>query len=158
MRDAATGQVRTELGAWSLLPVLRPDDPLVGVRRGADGRMVVAELDLVAGRARIVDVLPGIAGSCQASLPVLLCQRLDGTTASVAVDAVSDSVIDLGELRHGTDPEPMPRPPRAHGRQLRCALVVLLALVTLAASAVVTAPAGPGDAAGPARVRRHDRW
>ncbi|MEU8159050.1 PQQ-binding-like beta-propeller repeat protein [Micromonospora parva] len=81
VRDAATGQVRTELGGWSLMPVLDADDPLVGVRRGDDGRMVVAELDLVAGRARIVDVLPGIAGSCQASLPVLLCQRLDGTTA-----------------------------------------------------------------------------
>lgn len=81
VRDAATGRVRTELGAWSLLPVLRPDDPLVGARRSDDGRMVVAELDLVAGRTRIVDVLPGIAGSCQASLPVLLCQRLDGTTA-----------------------------------------------------------------------------
>ncbi|MDG9677813.1 hypothetical protein [Micromonospora sp. DH14] len=70
-----------DLGGWSLMPVLDADDPLVGVRRGDDGRMVVAELDLVAGRARIVDVLPGIAGSCQASLPVLLCQRLDGTTA-----------------------------------------------------------------------------
>ncbi|MET7372131.1 PQQ-binding-like beta-propeller repeat protein [Micromonospora arida] len=81
VRDAATGQVRIELGVWNLMPVLGPDDPLVGVRRGDDGRMVVAELDLVAGRTRIVDVLPGIAGSCQASLPVLLCQRLDGTTA-----------------------------------------------------------------------------
>ncbi|MET8261282.1 PQQ-binding-like beta-propeller repeat protein [Micromonospora sp. NPDC005205] len=81
VRDAATGQVRIELGVWSLMPVLGPDDPLVGVRRSDDGRMVVAELDLVAGRTRIVDVLPGIAGSCQASLPVLLCQRLDGTTA-----------------------------------------------------------------------------
>ncbi|MBG6067173.1 outer membrane protein assembly factor BamB family protein [Micromonospora ureilytica] len=81
VRDAATGQERVELGEWSLLPVLRPDDPLAGVRRGDDGRMVVAELDLVTGRTRIVDVLPGIAGSCQASLPVLLCQRLDGTTA-----------------------------------------------------------------------------
>ncbi|MEU1589188.1 PQQ-binding-like beta-propeller repeat protein [Micromonospora sp. NPDC005710] len=81
VRDAATGQVQVELGAWSLLPVLRPDDSLVGARRSDGGRLVVAELDLVAGRTRIVDVLPGIAGSCQASLPVLLCQRLDGTTA-----------------------------------------------------------------------------
>ncbi|MFI6781019.1 PQQ-binding-like beta-propeller repeat protein [Micromonospora sp. NPDC050276] len=81
VRDAATGQARTELGEWNLMPVLGADDPLVGVRQGDDGRLVVAELDLVAGRARIVDVLPGIAGSCQASLPILLCQRLDGTTA-----------------------------------------------------------------------------
>ncbi|MEU7923395.1 PQQ-binding-like beta-propeller repeat protein [Micromonospora zamorensis] len=81
VRDAATGQVRTELGAWGLLPVLGPYDPLVGLRQGADGRMVVAELDLVAGQARILDVLRVIAGSCQASLPVLLCQRVDGATA-----------------------------------------------------------------------------
>ncbi|MET8357094.1 PQQ-binding-like beta-propeller repeat protein [Micromonospora sp. NPDC005171] len=49
---------------------------------------------------------------------------------------MSGSVIDLGELRYDPDPEPMPRPPRAHGRPLRCALVLLLALVTLAAAAV----------------------
>ncbi|MCG5472844.1 PQQ-like beta-propeller repeat protein [Micromonospora sp. LAH09] len=64
---------------------------------------------------------------------------------------MSDPVIDLGELRHGTDPEPLPRPPRANGRQVRCGLVLLLALVTLAASAVspprrapLTLPARPG--------------
>jgi outer membrane protein assembly factor BamB len=62
------------------------------------------------------------------------------------------SVIDLGELRHGSEPDPLPRPPRAHGRLLRCALVVLLMLVTLAAATVpqprrapVTIPAVPGS-------------
>ncbi|MEU8215132.1 PQQ-binding-like beta-propeller repeat protein [Micromonospora taraxaci] len=79
--DAATGQVRVVLGEWALMQVLGPGTPLVGVRSGDDGLMVVAELDLVARRPRIVDVLPAIAGSCQASLPMLLCQRLDGTTA-----------------------------------------------------------------------------
>lgn len=81
VRDSATGQVRAELGRWNLIPTLRPADPLVGVRLGDDGRLVVAELDLVAGRARIIDVLPGIAGSCQAALPTLLCRRTDGSTA-----------------------------------------------------------------------------
>ncbi|MGW5560980.1 outer membrane protein assembly factor BamB family protein [Micromonospora sp. NPDC003944] len=64
---------------------------------------------------------------------------------------MSDSVIDLGELRHGSEPESLPRPTRAHGRPLRCALVVLFALVTLAAAAVspprrapVLLPAPPG--------------
>ncbi|MET8041670.1 PQQ-binding-like beta-propeller repeat protein [Micromonospora sp. NPDC005215] len=79
VRDAATGRTRTELGDWDLVPVLRPTDPLVGLRRGDDGRTVVAELDLAAGHARILDLLPDVAGSCQASLPVLLCQRLDGS-------------------------------------------------------------------------------
>ncbi|MFG1913415.1 PQQ-binding-like beta-propeller repeat protein [Micromonospora sp. NPDC048898] len=45
-------------------------------------------------------------------------------------------VIDLGELRHGPDPEPLPRPPRATGRPLRCALVLLLVLATLVSAAV----------------------
>ncbi|MEV4715736.1 PQQ-binding-like beta-propeller repeat protein [Micromonospora noduli] len=65
---------------------------------------------------------------------------------------MTDSVIDLGELRDDRNPESMPRPPRAHGRPLRCALVVVLALVTLAASAVasprpapVTLPGRPGS-------------
>ncbi|KAB1929944.1 PQQ-binding-like beta-propeller repeat protein [Micromonospora sp. ALFpr18c] len=80
-RDAATGQARAELGQWNLVPTLRPDDPLVGVRPVRDGRLVVAELDLVAGRSRIIDVLPDVVGNCQASLPILLCQRLDGSTA-----------------------------------------------------------------------------
>lgn len=64
---------------------------------------------------------------------------------------MSDPVIDLGVLRHGPDPDPLPRPPRANGRQLRAALVALLALLTLAAAApppppraVVTLPARPG--------------
>ncbi|SCF28734.1 outer membrane protein assembly factor BamB family protein [Micromonospora chokoriensis] len=64
---------------------------------------------------------------------------------------MSDSVIDLGVLRHGPDPDPLPRPPRANGRQLRAALVALLALLTLAAAgappprrAVVTLPVPSG--------------
>ncbi|MBM0234086.1 PQQ-binding-like beta-propeller repeat protein [Micromonospora sp. STR1_7] len=57
------------------------------------------------------------------------------------------SIIDLGELRHTSDPDPLPRPPRADGRPVRCALVLLLVLATLAAAAapprrdVVTLPA-----------------
>ncbi|RLP91725.1 PQQ-binding-like beta-propeller repeat protein [Micromonospora sp. CV4] len=81
VRDAATGQLRNDLGQWDLAPVPRRDDPLIGMRPGADGRMLVAELDLAAGRPRTLDVLPGVAGSCQAAPPVLLCRRLDGSTA-----------------------------------------------------------------------------
>ncbi|MEV7328478.1 PQQ-binding-like beta-propeller repeat protein [Micromonospora sp. NPDC093244] len=80
-RDAATGGGRAELGRWNLVPSLGRDDPLLGVRPLDDGRLVVAELDLAAGRSRIVDVLPDVVGNCQASLPTLLCQRLDGSTA-----------------------------------------------------------------------------
>ncbi|MGC5380761.1 PQQ-binding-like beta-propeller repeat protein [Micromonospora sp. DT68] len=60
-------------------------------------------------------------------------------------------VIDLGELRHGPDPDLLPRPPRANDRRLRCALLLLLVLVTVTAGAalpprrtVVTLPARLG--------------
>lgn len=63
---------------------------------------------------------------------------------------MSDAVIDLGELRDGTDPDPLPRPPSARGRWTRTALVALLVLVGLAASTPhprrvgVTLPASVG--------------
>ncbi|MEV4119545.1 PQQ-binding-like beta-propeller repeat protein [Micromonospora sp. NPDC049645] len=60
-------------------------------------------------------------------------------------------MIDLGELRHGSDPDPLSRPPRANGRSVRYALALLLVLVTVGAAAVppprrtmVTLPARPG--------------
>ncbi|MFF5179266.1 PQQ-binding-like beta-propeller repeat protein [Micromonospora sp. NPDC000316] len=81
VRDAKTGRERTDLGQWGLVSRLRRDDDLIGVRPAAGGRLVVAELDLAAGRARILDVLPGVVGGCQAAPPVLLCRRLDGSTA-----------------------------------------------------------------------------
>jgi hypothetical protein len=80
VRDAASGQVRAELGQWELVPMLRRGDAVIGSRRGADGRFVVAELDLVAGQARIIDVLPDAVGRCQAAPPVLICRRTDNST------------------------------------------------------------------------------
>ncbi|MFI5928091.1 hypothetical protein ACIA3K_19125 [Micromonospora sp. NPDC051543] len=47
---------------------------------------------------------------------------------------MSDAVIDLGELRDGSDPDRLPRPPSSRGRPARTALVALLVLVGLAAS------------------------
>ncbi|MFF0173495.1 hypothetical protein F4558_003784 [Micromonospora profundi] len=41
-------------------------------------------------------------------------------------------LIDLGELRHGPDDDRLPRPPLDKGRPLRCAVVLLLLLVSLA--------------------------
>ncbi|MGC5017665.1 PQQ-binding-like beta-propeller repeat protein [Micromonospora sp. DT47] len=45
------------------------------------------------------------------------------------------TVIDLGELGHGTEPVPEPRRPRAPGRPLRVVLAGLLALLTPVAAA-----------------------
>ncbi|GAB3956471.1 hypothetical protein GCM10027614_68800 [Micromonospora vulcania] len=81
VRELATGRVVAELGRWDVLPRVRPDDPLIGVRPGSDGRLVVAELDLAAGRSRIIDMLPRGTNNCQASSWDLLCARLDGSTA-----------------------------------------------------------------------------
>ncbi|MFF5179267.1 PQQ-binding-like beta-propeller repeat protein [Micromonospora sp. NPDC000316] len=47
---------------------------------------------------------------------------------------MSGPVIDLGELRHGPDTDPLPRPPLAKGRPLRSAVVLLLVLISLAAA------------------------
>ncbi|WP_433317115.1 PQQ-binding-like beta-propeller repeat protein [Micromonospora sp. CA-269861] len=62
------------------------------------------------------------------------------------------SIIELGEIRDEPASAPPVRRPRAAGRPLRCALVVLFALVTLAAAAVspprralVTLPVRPGS-------------
>ncbi|MGV9211990.1 outer membrane protein assembly factor BamB family protein [Micromonospora sp. RB23] len=81
VRDARTGRERAELGRWQLVDQVRREDTLLGVRPTPDGRLVVAELDLDAGRTRILDVLPGVVGGCQAARLVLLCRRLDGSTA-----------------------------------------------------------------------------
>ncbi|MGW3805359.1 outer membrane protein assembly factor BamB family protein [Micromonospora sp. NPDC005113] len=47
-------------------------------------------------------------------------------------------VIELGELRHEPEPDTLPRRPRANGRPLRCALVLLFVLATLVAAGPVS--------------------
>ncbi|MGC4878814.1 PQQ-binding-like beta-propeller repeat protein [Micromonospora sp. DT43] len=79
VRDAATGRERIDLGEWQLVSQLRRGDELLGVRT-AGSHLVVAALDLRTGGTRVLDVLPYVAGGCQAALPVLLCRRLDGST------------------------------------------------------------------------------
>ncbi|MEU7587378.1 PQQ-binding-like beta-propeller repeat protein [Micromonospora sp. NPDC049230] len=63
---------------------------------------------------------------------------------------MTGAVIDLGELRHGPDREPLPRPPRASGRPLRCALVLLLVLATLVSATVP--PRRPAAVTVPAQL------
>ncbi|MFI7605310.1 PQQ-binding-like beta-propeller repeat protein [Micromonospora sp. NPDC049366] len=46
----------------------------------------------------------------------------------------SGPMIDLGELRHEPEPDRLPRPPRAVGRPLRCALALVLLLACLTGS------------------------
>lgn len=76
--EAATGRPLAELGDWELVNWTDPDDPLIGLRRGADGRLRVAELDLTAGRARVFAAPSGLISDCQVGGGVLVCRRLDG--------------------------------------------------------------------------------
>ncbi|MFC4145305.1 PQQ-binding-like beta-propeller repeat protein [Micromonospora mangrovi] len=75
--EATTGRPLAELGDWELADWTDPDAPLIGLRR-ADDRLLVAELDLVEARARVVDALSGVLGDCHVGGHVLVCRRVDG--------------------------------------------------------------------------------
>ncbi|MFR9774987.1 PQQ-binding-like beta-propeller repeat protein [Micromonospora sp. MS34] len=76
--EVATGRVLAELGDWGTIPLDASGALVVGVRRAADGRLLVAELDPAADRARVRDAVPGATGDCRASVTVLVCRRSDG--------------------------------------------------------------------------------
>ncbi|GGO26293.1 outer membrane protein assembly factor BamB family protein [Micromonospora parathelypteridis] len=76
--DPMTGRELAELGRWELAQFAL-GGPLVGVREHPDGGLLVAELDVRAGEARLTDVLPDGARNCQATAAILLCQRVDGS-------------------------------------------------------------------------------
>ncbi|MEU7610892.1 PQQ-binding-like beta-propeller repeat protein [Micromonospora sp. NPDC049204] len=76
--DPTTGEKVAELGRWELA-VVNLDGPLIGTRPHPDGGMVVAELDVRAGEAHVLDVFPDVAGNCQATAGLLLCQLVDGS-------------------------------------------------------------------------------
>ncbi|SCF39183.1 PQQ-binding-like beta-propeller repeat protein [Micromonospora mirobrigensis] len=77
--DAASGRGVADLGDWELVRRMWRDDPLVGVRRAGEHKVLVADLDLTTGEAGNLDVLVGATGDCQAGPAVLLCGRDDGT-------------------------------------------------------------------------------
>ncbi|MEU7587379.1 PQQ-binding-like beta-propeller repeat protein [Micromonospora sp. NPDC049230] len=76
--DALTGQELADLGRWELYDV-DTRGRLLGVRPHPDGGALVGELDVRAGRTRIVDVLPEATGHCQAIDGRLLCSGTGGT-------------------------------------------------------------------------------
>lgn len=79
--DPASGRVRAELGRWDLVDRWGAEGPLLAVRPRTQppGGLVVAELDVNAATARILDVLPEAAGECQSADGGLLCRRRDGS-------------------------------------------------------------------------------
>ncbi|RLK22792.1 outer membrane protein assembly factor BamB [Micromonospora sp. M71_S20] len=75
--DAATGRVTADLGVWTLLPWY-DDDRLLAVRVAKGGGLVVAELDVAAGLARVLDVLREAILDCRSSADALARRRLPG--------------------------------------------------------------------------------
>ncbi|MFU8871391.1 PQQ-binding-like beta-propeller repeat protein [Micromonospora sp. SL4-19] len=79
--EEATGRLVADLGKWQVVPGADRDDPVIGVRLGGDGRLIIAELDPVAGHARIRDALRGAVGDCSFGGALLVCRRIDGRFA-----------------------------------------------------------------------------
>ncbi|MFC3505229.1 PQQ-binding-like beta-propeller repeat protein [Micromonospora krabiensis] len=77
--DAGTGAVVAEWGTWQPLPAFEQDAPPVSLRRADDGRLVVVEWDLAAGRPRLLDVIADASGACQAGKDAMVCRRRDGS-------------------------------------------------------------------------------
>ncbi|MEU9506682.1 PQQ-binding-like beta-propeller repeat protein [Micromonospora sp. NPDC048170] len=76
--DATTGRAIADLGMWQLMPG-HGDDRLLAVRPAATGGgLVVAELDLAAGRVRVLDVLRDASGDCRGSVDTVLCRLHSG--------------------------------------------------------------------------------
>ncbi|MFG1778250.1 PQQ-binding-like beta-propeller repeat protein [Micromonospora sp. NPDC049048] len=76
--DAATGREVADLGIWQLMPFY-VDERLLAVRPAvAGGGLVVGELDVAAGRARVLDVLRGASGDCRSHGNAVACRLLTG--------------------------------------------------------------------------------
>ncbi|MBQ1073629.1 PQQ-binding-like beta-propeller repeat protein [Micromonospora sp. C31] len=74
--DAATGREVADLGTWQLMPWYE-EQRLLAVRPAvAGGGLVVAELDVAAGRARVLDVLRDASSDCRSRADTMVC-RLD---------------------------------------------------------------------------------
>ncbi|SBT53656.1 PQQ-binding-like beta-propeller repeat protein [Micromonospora auratinigra] len=76
--DEATGRLIAEQGDWRWLPSDDPDEPMIAVRSGRDGRVLVAELDPALDRPRIRAVLTGATGDCRTGPTLVVCRRTDG--------------------------------------------------------------------------------
>ncbi|MFG3696651.1 PQQ-binding-like beta-propeller repeat protein [Micromonospora sp. NPDC047620] len=77
--DAATGRQVADLGTWQLMPWHDATDRFLAVRPAASGGgLVVGELDVVAGRSRVVDVLRDASGDCRGGTDTVLCRLRTG--------------------------------------------------------------------------------
>ncbi|MGS2614501.1 outer membrane protein assembly factor BamB family protein [Micromonospora sp. LZ34] len=77
--DPATGQVLGELGRWQVIWEWPTGRPRYGLRRLADGRALLAELDVAEARTEVLAVLPGWARRCASQAGALVCQEPGGT-------------------------------------------------------------------------------
>ncbi|MFD2764737.1 PQQ-binding-like beta-propeller repeat protein [Micromonospora eburnea] len=70
--DPGTGRTLARLGRWRLTAI---GSRSLGIRSVTGDRTLVAELDVSAGQARTLAVLPGSWNGCTAAAAVLVCQR-----------------------------------------------------------------------------------
>ncbi|MEH1101055.1 outer membrane protein assembly factor BamB family protein [Micromonospora sp. CPCC 205561] len=76
--DAATGREVADLGTWQLVPG-HDGERLLAVRPAATGGgLVVGELDVAAGRVRVLDVLRDASGDCRGGVGTTLLCRVRG--------------------------------------------------------------------------------
>lgn len=77
--DAATGEVHADLGQWHGLRSPAGGRPPMTSRSLPGRGLMVAELDVVTGRARVRDVLPGSSDDCHLDSWPILCRQVDGS-------------------------------------------------------------------------------
>ncbi|MGN9803562.1 outer membrane protein assembly factor BamB family protein [Micromonospora sp. L32] len=76
--DTATGRAVADLGTWEVSGRAPAEDRPIGVRPADGDLLFVAELDVAGGRTRVLEVLAGVTGDCQAGTRLLLCRRSGG--------------------------------------------------------------------------------
>ncbi|MEU4567681.1 PQQ-binding-like beta-propeller repeat protein [Micromonospora sp. NPDC023956] len=77
--ETATGRELADLGSWNGMQTPVEGGPPIASRETRDRRLLVAQFDVVLGRPRVLDVLPGTYGDCRFYPELLLCQQLDGS-------------------------------------------------------------------------------
>ncbi|MFJ8577740.1 PQQ-binding-like beta-propeller repeat protein [Micromonospora sp. NPDC093277] len=76
--DPGTGRTLARLGRWRLADIDRTGVRTLGFRPATGNRTLVAELDVAAGQARTLTVLPGPWSDCTTTAAALVCTRPAG--------------------------------------------------------------------------------
>jgi outer membrane protein assembly factor BamB len=81
--DPATGRLVGDLGTWMLIEGSDDSAPMVGVRRIAGGRLMVAVLK--AAGPEVLGIIDESPGDCVRQTGAIICRRFDGSQAVLLV-------------------------------------------------------------------------